>query len=359
VIDPFGRKSLIIGLRIESDSFPVMKNRDFKSNGMASRRRHRISKFIRPSTSRNILFVVGSIFAWTAPASSLGGSVSLEEILMIDRTADGRPFRTPSSVVCDPMTDEILIVDTDAGQVAIFDRHGEMTGLLGKRGELRFPVGVAVGPKGTVYVSERGASAIKVFDGETGRQTGSFTEIHLAPDPSSSESISAGKMAVGPSGDLYVVDESGGTVRAFEPDGKLKFLLWNRGEAGKGFPSLRDVVVDPLGAIYTASRGLDPLNLFDRKGRYLHPVRDQRLDVEDVSDPVGIAVDGRNRLWVLDGAREDLRVYDPSGQHLQTIREDDIPGRLFFPVDIEIDRFDDILILERGAGRLRKFTPGT
>lgn len=303
---------------------------------------------------RTVIGIGVTIFALILEAR--GADLRLEEVWTLNGEAGGHPFRSLSSLAYDITKDEYLLADTDAKQVIILDRRGELSGILGREGELRAPVGVAADGKGRIFVGERDRGEIKVF-------AGGDTRLSEPPEvwnlPSTDEGIgpSPGKMAVGPAGDLYVVDSTGGWILVFDAERRFRYRIGSQGREKKAFSFLQDVACDARGWIYAASRGTYPLTLFDRDGAFLRPVRDIRAVAEDVVDPIGLAVDAHNRLWVLDGARNRLVVFGPQGQHIGTLEESDFRGGLFLPVDIEFDRYDHLVLAERGAARVRLFVP--
>lgn len=301
-----------------------------------------------------IALMTGLFLFQTTGTMALGVTVQLEEILAIERGPEGRPFQRLTSVIHDRSRNEILIVDSGANRVYILDSRGEFKNVLGRGEELKKPVGVAVDRKGTIYISEHNSATIKIFEGEAGRMSGTFSEMVLPVE--NGEIVSPGKLAIGPEGRIFVVEEKKGWIFVFDSERKYQYRMGSKGMEGQGFTSIADVASDPRGTVYSASRGMNPLNEFDRSGQFVQPIRDPRNEMEEIIDPVGIAVDSRNRLWVLDRTRENLSIYGPTGSHMETIEEEDIPGGLFIPVDIDFDGFDNLLILEQGSGRLRLFS---
>lgn len=281
------------------------------------------------------------------------GEIRLEEEIVIEKGPDGRPFQRLTSVAADRTRNEILIVDSDFNRIFVSDRRGEIATILGRREELKNPVGVAVDGKGAVYVSERNIAKIKIFQDEAERMSGNFSEFDLPFEKN--RGISPGKMAVGPEGRILVVDEKNGWILVFDSERNFEYRIGSSGRDGKPFKSIVDAVFDARGVLYSAGRGLNPLSEFDKGGEFVRSIEDIRIELE-VIQPIGIAVDSRNRLWVLDGVRNSMTIYGPAGNHIQTIEEGEIPGGLFLPVDIEFDGFDNLLVLEQGAGRLRVFS---
>jgi len=150
-------------------------------------------------------------------------------------TAKSLGLRNPRSLAIGP--DGNLYV-TDAGQrVSVISPGGHVLrrwGRLGSgRGEFRFVAGnddpndidgkVAVGPDGTVYVSDGGNGRVQVFtpQGRFVRQFGSFGE-------GEGQFLDPRGLAVDHEGNVYVVDDTAGTLSKFAASGKL---MWRVGGA--------------------------------------------------------------------------------------------------------------------------------
>ncbi len=314
-----------------------------------------VSEMISPIENLLICSAVIINVLLVSPLHAFDSGIKLEEILSIDESIAGQQFIDLKSIAYDRSRDEVLVTDAGAHRVYIFNRRGALKGILGRREELRYPTSIAVSGKGKIYVGEKESGVIKVFEGAEERFSGAYKKIVL-PVREDEKKPSPDRMEVGPEGELYVADGANGWILVFGSDGEFRYRIGRGGKDTKGFFLLRDVACDSRRFIYASSRGIDPLMVYDREGNCLRPLRDPGTDVEEIINPIAIAVDARNRLWVLDETEMGLWIYDPSGHHVQTIGKGEIQGGLFLPIDIEFDPFDNLYILERGAGRLRVFS---
>ena len=77
--------------------------------------------------------------------------------------SDGK-FRTPCSVAVDQSGNLVYVCDMEDKLVCAFSLQGSAKFRIGEKGELDDPVAVAVDRHGNLYVTERRARKIKVFD---------------------------------------------------------------------------------------------------------------------------------------------------------------------------------------------------
>ncbi len=110
-------------------------------------------------------------------------------------------------------------------------------------GQFLTPSGIAVGPDGTVYVSDEGRSDIQHFDAE-GQFLGTIGETGTAEGQFR---LPAG-IAVGPDGDVWVADYSNQRIQRFTASGEFRDAWGQRGSGEGEFQNPNGVAVNALGA---------------------------------------------------------------------------------------------------------------
>ncbi len=130
------------------------------------------------------------------------------------------------------------------------------------------------------------------------------------------------------------------------------------GKGGKRgqFKMLQDVVVDRQGRIYALDAMATPVQVFDKKGKYIYRFGFHGEGERDLGSPTGIALDHNDQLWIVDKGQHALKVFDRTGTFLRRfgtygLRE----GTLFAPVDVEVDGLGRVYVAEAGARRVQVF----
>jgi DNA-binding beta-propeller fold protein YncE len=191
-------------------------------------------------------------------------------------------------------------------------------------GEFDNPRGVAVGPQGNVYIVDRSNKRVQVFS-PTGEFLRAWTTQRLP-----------GGIAVDASGNVYVAgrDERiqapiNYRVQVFNRDGDL-LRRWDvsRGEGDGQFGDLEGIAVDAAGNLYMAdaprSFGDAPhyrVQVFSPAGEFLRKWGSQGTGDGQFSRPVGIAVDAAGNVYVT-GWNGQVQVFSPTGEFLRKWRTD-------------------------------------
>ena len=170
-------------------------------------------------------------------------------------------------------------------------------------GQPRCPVGLAVDGQGRVYVSDRNARKIEVFDPD-GRPLATGTEASMLPEG----------VALDGDGNLWVADTANRVLK-FSPEGNL-LAEWDRYGTGDGeFNAPMGMAVDAWGRVFVSDRG-QRVQVFSPDGAFLGGWGSPGSEPGQFSDPVGLALDGVGHLYVVEhyGNRvQKFRLLPPLG----------------------------------------------
>lgn len=180
---------------------------------------------------------------------------------------DGWEFRDVGGVGVD-RDDNVYVFNRGAHPLVVFDQKGT---LLGSWGEGLFvrAHGVHMGPDDTIYLTDDGDHTVRkcTLDGRV------LLEIGLpgkpAPFMSGRPFARCTHTALSPEGDIYVSDGySNARVHKFSPDGRL-LLSWGEPGVGEGqFNLPHNIGCDVDGWVYVADRENHRVQVFDPDGRF-------------------------------------------------------------------------------------------
>ena len=261
-------------------------------------------------------------------------------------TGDGGPaakaqLNFPSGLAIDARG-VVFVADSGNNAVRRIDTDGTITTVAGvgrdgysedggaaNKSELSNPVDLALGEDGDIYVAEYGTSRIRRID-----PAGVLTTVAGTGDegfagdggPATSAQIATPTgVHVAEDGTVYIADFGNLRVRAVAKDGTISTVAGTgtEGYSGDGGPAtaaqLTDAVTvtsDGDGAVYIADEGAHRVRKVDAEGIITTavgtgesgtPDDGDRAEATELTNPVGVSVDRRGRLYVTDSGAE--RVY--------------------------------------------------
>ena len=182
-------------------------------------------------------------------------------------------------------------------------------------------VGVGVDSRDNVYVLNRGAHPIVIFD-RGGEVLGSFCEGQFNRPHG---------LCMGPDDSLYCVDDCDHTLKKFSPDGRLLMTLGSSGQ-----PS---------------DTGYDPNADW--------PERRVKYAAGPYAFPTNVAISPKGEIYVSDGyANARVHRFTPDGELvLSWGAPGDGPGEFWIPHGIAVDRFGVVYVADRENSRVQVFSP--
>ncbi len=201
-------------------------------------------------------------------------------------------------------------------------------------GRFNTPHDVAIGPDGTIYITDGGNHRVQAFapDGRFLRAWGSFCALYESGQPGCVDPDGAGPMplgagqfnepwgiAVAPDGSVYIADLWNHRIQQFTPDGRFLRAWGGFAQASQDpqenpglFFGPRDLVV--VGdRLYVTDTGNKRIQVFTPDGRFLEAWGGPGVLPGRLDEPVGIAALLDGRLVVADTWNRRIQIFMPDG----------------------------------------------
>jgi tripartite motif-containing protein 71 len=241
-------------------------------------------------------------------------------------------------------------VDSSSGHpIKEFDTNGKFVATFGSRGtgdgQFIVETGIAVDSQRNLYVNDFENVRVQKFDG-----SGKFLVQWPTEAPNGPTGI-----AVDSKGNVYVANHlpHDHYLQKFDSTGKL-LTEWGSTGTGDGqfmagaTIGIGEIAVDNQDNIYVTDPGNNRIEKFDSDGKFLAQFGSYGLKGNGKFDkPLGIAVDMRGNIYVIDG--NFLQKLAPDGTFLAqwstALKENDLGGATFVAVDGQ----GDIYVIAKGS----------
>lgn len=190
----------------------------------------------------------------------------------------------------------------------------QMVGSTGnQQGQLQAPRGLAVAADGSIYVADSRNHRIQHFsaDGAFLQAWGAFADSSSgnAPDGFFNEPWG---LAVGPDGSVYVTDTWNHRVQKFTADGQFitKWGYFGQAETPDAFWGPRGIVVDENNRVYVVDTGNKRVVIFDANGNFITQFGTPGFGEGQFDEPVGIAIDQYGLIYIADTWNLRVQVFE-------------------------------------------------
>jgi DNA-binding beta-propeller fold protein YncE len=155
------------------------------------------------------------------------------------------------------------VTDAKRREVVLFDATDTFAGVIRADDFLR-PVDVAISDR-FVYVCDSKACVVHVFDRQTRKH---LRDIGGKGDEPGRFALPT-NLAIGPDGSLYVSDTINSRVQRLSPEGEVLHVYGRRGDMPGEFARPKGIAVDRAGRLYVVDAAFENVQIFDPEGRLL------------------------------------------------------------------------------------------
>jgi len=199
---------------------------------------------------------------------------------------------------------------------------------------LNAPRAIAAGPDDDLYVADSRNHRILHIStsGELLHEWGTFADNSTGTAPIG-QFYEPWGVAVGPDGSVYVTDTWNHRVQKFTKEGK-PLTMW--GQYGQPLPDdpkskgyfwgPRGIAVDSRGSVFVADTGNKRIVVFDADGKYVTEFGTPGLDPGQFDEPVGVAVAQDGTVFVTDTWNQRVQSFmpDESGTYYFPLQQWDV-----------------------------------
>lgn len=272
-------------------------------------------------------------------------------------TSSADSLQQPNSVYADAfrvyVTDTYRSTTVVTPRIFVFDRGNRTAVPLGipappAEGKLLAPAAITVDATGVIYVADPLQGMVFGYD-LNGKALSVFGRAGEAGKPT-------GLAADRARGRLYVADAAAHLVRAITVTGTTLVTVGGTGNASEDFRFPKALALDKTGNLYVLDGLKGRVHVYDPDGRFI-----RRFDLAGDNPgiplkPRGIAVDSDGHVYVSDVASNNILIFDHDGAFIQAWgRSGGLPGDFWSPSGIFIDDRDMIYVADRMNGRVQVF----
>lgn len=279
-------------------------------------------------------------------------------------------FNHPRGLAVGP-DGSVYVTDSDNHRVQVFDGQGRLLRTWGSRcaldsgegcatpggeGQFQEPWGIAVGPDGRVYVADTWNHRIQAFDAEGNylTQWGTYGQTADALD----QLYGPRDVAVDAAGRVYVTDTGNKRVLVYDQAGALLAQWGGAGSEPGRFEEPVGIALDTEGNVYVADTWNRRVQVFDADFRFLRQWPVEAWYGESVVNKPYLAVDARGRVYVSDPEGYRLAVFGPEGDLLATVgRYGFEPDAFSLPTGIDVGPDGYIFVADTNGQRIVKLEP--
>lgn len=238
---------------------------------------------------------------------------------------------------------------------------------------LNAPRSIAAGLNDDLYIADSNNHRILhiATDGSVIGEWGTFADLNTGDAPIGTFFEPWG-VAVGPDGSVYVTDTWNHRVQKFSSDGR-PIKMWGQfGQPAPEFPDSeyffwgpRGIAVDSEGRVFVADTGNKRIVVYDANGNYLTEFGSGGFDPGQFDEPVGVAVGTDNTVYVTDTWNQRIQSFVPietSGNEVffQALAQWDVNGWFGQSLDnkpfIAVDANNHVFITDPEGYRVIEFT---
>ena len=252
-------------------------------------------------------------------------------------------FSSPYAVAVSS-TGNVAVADWENTRVQVFSSAGRYLGEFGREGrshvKLTWPAAVAYLDADHILVADSHLNKVFLF-----KENGEFVK-HLSPGRYQSPfGISVNK-----DDHVIVCDTKSKKVLVLSPDGNTLLQSFQAPYCDKA----PIYVVQNEDKFFVSYPDSDCIKVFDAAGNYVRDIGRQGPGDEQLSYPLGVAIDKFNNLVVADRGNQRLQIFTPEGEFVSAIGGEGTElGQFSSPHDVAVSREGRLYVTDQANHRVQ------
>jgi sugar lactone lactonase YvrE len=307
----------------------------------------------------------------------------------VDGSGDGAQFDYPSGIALE-RRGNLIVSEQGSTRIRRVTPDGQALTLTGgtegyQDGPLpaaRFahPISVAIDPLGMIVVADAfGSHRLRRIDPATGVATLAGTGMAGRTDGTAAQATfdNPTGLAISGDGSTYIADANNHRIRRYHPDGRVSTVAGgDKGFAdgwGKAaqFNNPTGIVIDTDGSLVVADTGNQRLRRVNPNGEVTTLAGAAASGKVDglaadarFNSPIGLTIDGKRNIYIVDGFNHGIRALAPDGQVVtlagsgEGVADGTGPQAKFgSPFGIAVDADGTLFVTDLGNHRIRRLRP--
>ena len=229
-----------------------------------------------------------------------------------DIVADIWNFGSVPAVVSEP------VVDPYQDQISMRTADRTIGGFGQADGQFNSPRGIAIAQDGTLFIADSLNHRIQHLnpDGSFINSWGGFADSSVGTAPGGKFNEPWG-IAIGPDGSVFVTDTWNHRIQKFDQEGNflLQWGYFGTAENPDGFWGPRGIAVDQDGRVFITDTGNKRVAVFDSFGGFITQFGEAGFDIGQFDEPVGITIGNDGDVYVADTWNQRIQVFRPNEDH--------------------------------------------
>lgn len=286
-----------------------------------------------------LLIILTTLLAWADTTFAAGQDWKLLFSLQADKAAGA--FSSPTGLLIDPQAERYYVTDSGHNRLVSFDRDGKMLHAFTAGGALEKPIAMAKKESGQLLVLEKGKASLTEID---------IKSRAVTPHALSDKGTTLYPQRLKADNDRFlIIDKASGDIITLDQTLAVrKRLRCPDCTAGYADLSVKGNMVYALPMLGAEIHAFDNTNTLVKK-----------IPLSPAPEfPISLALAADGSFFVLERHSGAVAHYHADGRLLaRHLGAGEREGRLSYPVEIQVDPWGRVCVVDEGNGRVSVFQP--